>query len=131
MEAFENLSDPRDGRAKRHYFGEVLFIALAAMVSGMDDFADFERFAEERGDWRHGCGSFHPLPNEFQLPYPEPGDLPRPDQDLPLESAIAEWGAYRQMEQVMAAKIRPITPTVSAVSLVNELQTNASSLARN
>src|SRR6186713_237138 len=51
MEAFENLSDPRDGRAKRHYFGEVLFIALAAMVSGMDDFEDFERFAEERGDW--------------------------------------------------------------------------------
>jgi len=51
MEAFENLSDPRDGRAKRHYFGEVLFIALAAMVSGMDDFADFERFAEERVDW--------------------------------------------------------------------------------
>lgn len=51
MEAFENLSDPRDGRAKRHYFGEVLFIALEAMVSGMDDFADFERFAEEREHW--------------------------------------------------------------------------------
>jgi predicted transposase YbfD/YdcC len=51
MEAFENLSDPRGGRAKRHYFGEVLFIALAAMVSGMDDFEDFERFAEEREDW--------------------------------------------------------------------------------
>lgn len=51
MEAFENLTDPRGGRAKRHYFGEVLFIALAAMVSGMDDFEDFERFAEEREDW--------------------------------------------------------------------------------
>lgn len=51
MQAFETLSDPRDGRAKRHYFGEVLFIALAAMVSGMDDFEDFERFAEEREDW--------------------------------------------------------------------------------
>ena len=51
MEAFENLTDPRDGRAKRHYFGEVLFIALAAMVSGMDDFEDFERFAQEREQW--------------------------------------------------------------------------------
>jgi predicted transposase YbfD/YdcC len=51
MEAFENLTDPRGGRAKRHYFGEVLFIALAAMVSGMDDFEDFERFAQEREDW--------------------------------------------------------------------------------
>ena len=51
MEAFESLTDPRDGRAKRHYFGEVLFIALAAMVSGMDDFEDFERFAQEREEW--------------------------------------------------------------------------------
>lgn len=51
MEAFESLSDPRDGRAKRHYFGEVIFIALAAMISGMDDFEDFERFAEEREGW--------------------------------------------------------------------------------
>jgi predicted transposase YbfD/YdcC len=51
MEAFENLTDPRDGRAKRHYFGEVLFIALAAMISGMDDFEDFERFAQEREVW--------------------------------------------------------------------------------
>ena len=51
MEAFENLPDPRDGRAKRHYFGEVLFIALAAMVCGMDDFEDFERFAQMREKW--------------------------------------------------------------------------------
>ncbi|MCB1093115.1 MAG: transposase family protein, partial [Verrucomicrobiae bacterium] len=51
MEAFENLPDPRDGRAKRHYFGEVLFIALAAMVCGMDDFEDFERFAQVREKW--------------------------------------------------------------------------------
>lgn len=54
MEAFETLADPRDGRAKRHYFGEVLFISLAAMVSGMDDFEDFERFAQERGEWLRG-----------------------------------------------------------------------------
>lgn len=51
MEAFEKLPDPRDGRAKRHYFGEVIFIALAAMVCGMDDFEDFERFAQEREEW--------------------------------------------------------------------------------
>jgi len=51
MEAFEKLPDPRDGRAKRHYFGEVIFIALAAMVCGMDDFEDFERFAQMREKW--------------------------------------------------------------------------------
>jgi hypothetical protein len=27
MEAFETLTDPRNERSKRHYFGEVLFIA--------------------------------------------------------------------------------------------------------
>ena len=32
MEAFQSLTDPRKGKAKRHYFGEVLFIALAAMT---------------------------------------------------------------------------------------------------
>ncbi len=29
----------------------MLFIALAAMVSGMDDFEGFERFAQEREEW--------------------------------------------------------------------------------
>lgn len=65
MEAFQNLSDPRNGRAKRHYFGEVLFIALAAMVSGMDDFEDFERFAQEREDW---------LRQWLKLPHGTPSD---------------------------------------------------------
>lgn len=51
MEDFQSLTDPRGGRAKRHYFGEVLFISLAAMISGMGDFGDFERFAQEREDW--------------------------------------------------------------------------------
>ncbi len=46
MEEFHNLSDPRIGKAKRHYFGEVIFIALAAMICGMEGFDDFERFAK-------------------------------------------------------------------------------------
>jgi hypothetical protein len=65
MEAFEKLTDPRNGRAKRHYFGEVLFIALAAMVSGMDDFADFERFAQQREEW---------LRKWLKLPHGTPSD---------------------------------------------------------
>lgn len=32
------------------------------------------------------------MANEFHRPYPEPGDLPQPDQDRPLQSAIAEFG---------------------------------------
>lgn len=65
MDAFNDLPDPRDGRAKRHYFGEVIFIALAAMVCGMDDFEDFERFAQEREDW---------LRKFLQLPSGTPSD---------------------------------------------------------
>ncbi|MCW1925030.1 transposase family protein [Luteolibacter arcticus] len=34
MEAFQSLTDHRDGKAKRHYFGGVLFIAHAAMTCG-------------------------------------------------------------------------------------------------
>ncbi|MEY3896766.1 MAG: hypothetical protein RLZZ214_2286, partial [Verrucomicrobiota bacterium] len=60
MEAFGNLPDPRGGRAKRHYFGEVLCIALASMARDMDDFGDFERFAEERED---GLRQWLKLPN--------------------------------------------------------------------
>jgi hypothetical protein len=51
MEAFETLTDPRNGRSKRHYFGEVLFIALAAMTCGLEGFDDFERFAKLKEDW--------------------------------------------------------------------------------
>jgi hypothetical protein len=51
MEAFEELKDPRNGKAKRHYFGEVLFIPLAAMICGMEGFDDFERFAKFKEKW--------------------------------------------------------------------------------
>jgi predicted transposase YbfD/YdcC len=65
MEAFEELKDPREGKAKRHYFGEVLFIALAAMVSGMEGFDDFERFAKLRKTW---------LGKWLKLPHGTPSD---------------------------------------------------------
>jgi len=51
MEAFESLKDPRTGKAKRHYFGEILFIALSAMVCGLEGFDDFERLGKLRRKW--------------------------------------------------------------------------------
>src|SRR6478609_3351496 len=65
MEAFQSLSDPRKGKAKRHYFGEVLFIALAAMVCGMEGFEDFERFAKLKETW---------LRRVLKLPHGPPSD---------------------------------------------------------
>ena len=51
FEHFGNLEDPRGGRHPRHYFGEIIFIALAAMICGGEGFDDFERFAKARESW--------------------------------------------------------------------------------
>jgi predicted transposase YbfD/YdcC len=54
LDAFRQLPDPRHSPATRHYFGEILFIALAATVSGMDGFEDIAVFSREREDWLRG-----------------------------------------------------------------------------
>lgn len=51
FEDFESLQDPRTGNNKRHYFGEIIFIALAAMIANSEGFDDFERFAQRRETW--------------------------------------------------------------------------------
>jgi len=51
FEDFESLEDPRTGNNKRHYFGEIIFIALAAMIANSEGFDDFERFARRREKW--------------------------------------------------------------------------------
>ncbi len=51
FESFHSLGDPRQGRHPRHYFGEIIFIALAAMICGSEGFDGFERFAKARESW--------------------------------------------------------------------------------
>lgn len=51
LSAFSSLIDPRTGRNKRHYFGEVLFISLAAIICQCEGFDDMERFATGRKEW--------------------------------------------------------------------------------
>jgi predicted transposase YbfD/YdcC len=58
--AFSNLSDPRTGRNKQHFFGEVLFIALAAIICQCEGFEDMERFAKNKKSWLR---KFLKLPN--------------------------------------------------------------------
>lgn len=60
IKAFETLTDPRDGRAKRHYFGEIIFIALAAIICQCEGFEDMERFAKGKEKW---LKQFLKLPN--------------------------------------------------------------------
>ena len=60
IEAFRNLPDPRKGRHKRHYFGEIIFMALAAIICQCEGFDDMERFAKLKENWFR---KFLKLPN--------------------------------------------------------------------
>jgi predicted transposase YbfD/YdcC len=51
IEAFANLPDPRTGRNKCHYFGEIIFIALAAIICQCEGFDDMARFANAKKTW--------------------------------------------------------------------------------
>lgn len=63
--AFSSLSDPRVGRSKQHYFGEILFIALAAIICQCEGFEDMERFAKGKESW---------LRKHLKLPHGVPSD---------------------------------------------------------
>ena len=62
---FNHLTDPRTGRNKQHYFGEILFIALAAIICQCEGFDDMERFAEGKKTW---------LKKHLQLPNGTPSN---------------------------------------------------------
>jgi predicted transposase YbfD/YdcC len=49
--AFEELTDPRIARTRRHELFEVLVVALCGTIAGADSWADVERFGEKRLDW--------------------------------------------------------------------------------
>ena len=48
---FADLPDPRVDRTKRHLLGDILVIALCAVVCGADSFEEIERFGKARHDW--------------------------------------------------------------------------------
>ena len=60
IQAFGNLADPRTGRNKCHYFGEIIFIALAAIICQCEGFDDMARFADGKKAW---LKKFLKLPN--------------------------------------------------------------------
>lgn len=49
---FESLSDPRrDTKNKLHKLGDIIFIVLCAVLSGIEDWASMEEFAEAKEPW--------------------------------------------------------------------------------
>ncbi len=57
---FADLPDPRIDRTKKHALGDILVIALCAVIAGADSWEEVETFGEARQDWLRG---FLALPN--------------------------------------------------------------------
>ncbi len=57
---FAGLPDPRVDRTKKHSLGDILVIALCAVVCGADSWEEVEAFGEAKADWLKG---FLALPN--------------------------------------------------------------------
>ena len=51
MKKFIVIEDPRTGGNKRHYFGEIIFIAVSALVCGVKSFSGMIEFAHIHKDW--------------------------------------------------------------------------------
>ena len=48
---FAALEDPRVERCQLHKLGDILFLAVAAMLAGANDFVAMEKFGHAKGDW--------------------------------------------------------------------------------
>jgi predicted transposase YbfD/YdcC len=48
---FENLTDPRMERTRRHALFDLVVVALCATIGGCNNWADIERFGSERLEW--------------------------------------------------------------------------------
>src|SRR2546423_820472 len=57
---FDILEDPRIERCKRHKFGDILFLAVCAMLSGANDFVAMQKFGHAKRAW---LDKFLELPN--------------------------------------------------------------------
>ena len=72
--SFLVIEDPRTGGNKKHHFGEVLFMAVSAMLCGMNGFADIVDFCELQESWLrkwitlpNGIPSAQTFSNIFQI----------------------------------------------------------------
>jgi predicted transposase YbfD/YdcC len=57
---FADLPDPRVDRTKKHQLGDILVIALCAVLAGADSWEEVEAFGEAKAGW---LGRFLSLPN--------------------------------------------------------------------
>lgn len=60
VEYFDDITDPRIDRTKRHSLKNILTMALCAVIGGAEGWEDIELFCKSKSDWLH---SFLDLPN--------------------------------------------------------------------
>src|SRR3954468_3502187 len=78
MEHFENLTDPRMERRKLHKLHDIIFITIAAVICGCDEWNDIEEFGTIRYHWLktilelpHGIPSHDTFNRVFSLLDPQ------------------------------------------------------------
>lgn len=54
QQVFVSINDPRSARHVRHDLGELLTVAVCAVLCSADEFTDIEAWANERIDWLRG-----------------------------------------------------------------------------
>ncbi len=60
IDFFSSLTDPRMDRCKLHKLSDILFITIAACLSGAEDWEEIEEYGEAKQDW---LKTFLELPN--------------------------------------------------------------------
>jgi predicted transposase YbfD/YdcC len=48
---FKSISEPRIDRCKLHLFDDILFLTIAAVICGADNFVEIEAFGNKKKDW--------------------------------------------------------------------------------
>ncbi len=78
FEIFTSIRDTRNGGNTRHHFGEILFIAFAAVLCGVRSYELMEEFGELHEEWLrkwlklpHGVPSYNTFSRVFQAIRPE------------------------------------------------------------
>jgi predicted transposase YbfD/YdcC len=71
---FDAVEDPRIERCQRHLLGDILFLAVCAMIAGANDFVAMQKFGHAKRDWLkkflelpHGIPSHDTLGRVFSL----------------------------------------------------------------